>query len=841
MENRPHSRDKKVGSGSAFVEKGEKYSSSQVGAGGREGSYKKTGEKRDVQRGNGLSTGLLLLFFARIFGSLPPKVRKIVLVVVAVVLIFTMLRSCMPMINNVTPSVPQQQGQTTPSSIPEPEPEPEPESSSSVKPGLDPGISNNPSSPSPQVTPGTARNHYYTPKGNGKDSVTIMIYMCGTDLESKYGMGTNDLIEMTKANLSDNVNIIVETGGCKKWQNNAMSSSTNQIWKVNKGNVSLLEDNLGNLTMTDPLTLTSFINYCSKNYKADRNILIMWDHGGGSITGYGYDEKHSSAGSMDLAEFNSALKAAGVKFDWIGFDACLMQTLETAMVCDSYADYLIASEESEPGTGWYYTNWLTTLSNNTSIDTVTLSKQLIDDFVSTSLRQSSKAAVTLSIIDLAEMEGTIPQYFTEFSRSTNDLVSSNNYRVVSDARANTRQFAQSQKLNQIDLIDFADRLGTTEATNLAKLLKSCIKYNKTNISRANGVSIYFPYENLRSMNTALNTYSQIGFDDTYTKCITNFASLASSGQMGYSSGYSSHGGNGSIDLYGLLGGGSPLESLLGGYSNSSGGYSSGYEIDPSLIYQLLSSYTGRGIPEDYSWIDSDVVKNNARYVSQNIIDPSHITPTISANGKSVVSLTDDEWGLIQSVQLNVFVDDGEGFIDLGRDNVFSIEGNDLLLDYDNTWLTVNGKVVAYYMESDILNQDGTWVTTGVIPALLTSKDPSGTKVTQRVNLEVVFDSENPEGVITGARPVYPDGDTESVAKGNIEILENDVIQFLCDYYDYDGGFSASYSLGKEPLVVPASGLKLENLNISNTEFSVTYLLTDIYGNKYWTPAFTSNS
>ena len=840
MENRPHSREKKVGQGTASVEKKEQYSSSHVGAGGREQSYQKTGDNRDVKRGNGLTTGLFLLLFAKLFGSMSPKMRRTVLVIVAVVLIFTLLRSCMSSMYDITPVTPdQQQGQTTPV-VPEPEPEPEPTPSSSVKPGLDPDISNNSSGASSQVTPGIPRARYYNPKGNGRDKVTIMVYMCGTDLESKYGMGTNDLVEMTKANLSDNVNVIVETGGCKKWQNNAMSSSTNQIWKVNKGNVSLLQDNLGNLNMTDPLTLTSFINYCSKNYAADRYILIMWDHGGGSITGYGYDEKHSSSGAMDLAEFNSALKAAGIKFDWIGFDACLMQTLETAMVCDNYADYLIASEESEPGTGWYYTNWLTSISNNTSIDTVTLSKQLIDDFVSDSLSKSSQAAVTLSIIDLAELEGTVPQYFSEFSRSTNELVSGNNYQVVSNARANTRQFAQSQRLNQIDLIDFADRLGTTEAKNLASLLKSCIKYNKTNLSRAYGVSIYFPYENLRSMNNALNTYNQIGFDDNYTKCIKNFASVASSGQMGYSSGYSSQGGSSSIDIFDLLGESSPLGSLLGGYSNSSGGYSSGYAIDPNMIYQLLSGYTGRGVPSEYSWIDPDVVNENARYVSQNMIDPSNITPTFSSSGKSVVSLSDDEWNLIQTVLLNVFVDDGNGYIDLGRDNVFSIEGNDLILEYDNTWLTVNGQAVAYYMESDIPADDGSWVTTGVIPAVLTSKDPSGTKVTQRVNLEVVFDSKHPDGVITGARPVYPDGDTEAIAKGNIEIVENDVIQFLCDYYDYNGGFSASYELG-DPLVVPASGLKIQNLLIPDTEFSVTYLFMDIYGNKYWTPAFDSES
>ena len=58
-----------------------------------------------------------------------------------------------------------------------------------------------------------AREKYTKILGNGKDTVTIMVYMCGSDLESKSGMGTADLMEMTKATLSDNVNLIVLPAG----------------------------------------------------------------------------------------------------------------------------------------------------------------------------------------------------------------------------------------------------------------------------------------------------------------------------------------------------------------------------------------------------------------------------------------------------------------------------------------------------------------------------------------------------------------------------------------------------------------------------------------------------
>ena len=653
-----------------------------------------------------------------------------------------------------------------------------------------------------------ARAKRYVPLGGGKDTVTVMVFMCGTDLESNYGMATSDLQEMMNATIGGNVNVIVETGGCKMWKNKLVSASTNQIYKVENGGLRLVQDNLGSKTMVEPDTLTEFIRFCNRNYPADRNILIFWDHGGGSISGYGYDELHKNAGSMDLAEIGSALKAADCAFDWIGFDACLMATLETALVCNDYADYLIASEETEPGTGWHYTGWLTELSRNTSVDTVTLAKTLIDDFVSTSVKASSGAQVTLSVVDLAEMEGTVPAAFNGFSTATAELISNNDYAAVSNARAGARQFAKSSRINQIDLVDFANRIGTDEARELSQTLQSCIKYNKTTISNAYGLSIYFPYETTNSVKSAVSTYNQVGIDETYTKCITSFASLASSGQLPAATASG--------------GGSSPLGALFG---------SAGSAISADSVMQLLSAFAGggRSLPADMDWVDTELVAANAAYIAENYIDPGDIIVTVRPDGKRALSLTDAQWELIQSVELNVFVDDGEGFIDLGLDNVFEFDGNDLLLDFDNTWLTVNGHVAAFYMDS--ADEDAT---VGHIPAMLT-QTAEGETVTRLVYLNVVFDGANPYGTVTGARPMYGDGETETVAKGDIPIGEGDMIEFLCDYYTYDNQFDSAYKLG-EPLTVGSEGLEIVYHDLGDTACSVTYRLTDIYSNHYWTPA-----
>lgn len=703
------------------------------------------------------------------------------------------------------------------------------------EPSYDNTSSSSYSKPDLTVSP-LARDRFFTALGSGRDTVTVMVYMCGTDLESKYGMATKDIQEMLKADIADNVNVIIETGGCNKWQNRTVSNSKNQIYRIIDGGLETVKDNAGKTAMTDPANLTEFIRFCKDNYPADRNILIFWDHGGGSLSGYGYDEKYPSASSMTLPKINSALAAADCRFDFIGFDACLMATFETALVCENYADYLIGSEETEPGTGWYYTNWLSKLSRNTSINTVELSKYIIDDFVSSCCSASPSAEVTLSVVDLAELDGTVPQAFTDFASSTNELITSDDYKRVSDARAGVRQFSAKSKLNQVDLIDLAKRIGTEEAKALANALKGCVKYNKTTISRSNGISVYFPYETTKNVKSAVASYKDLGIDSEYTRCIQSFASLEYGGQIAASASQSS----GSLffpssdagDLLGTLISGlsqtsastSPLDVLFGSFGGS-GSSSAGLSIDPMMIAELLGGFSGRSMPGDYDWVDTSLIADKAYDIAGQFVDPSRVTPT-RKNGKTVLELTDDEWKLIQTVELNVFAGDAGGYIDLGLDNTFDWADDDLLLEWDGTWLTLNGNVCAYYLVSDTEEADGTWTTVGRIPALLNG---------ELVNLQVVFDTHDPEGTVTGAYPMYDDGQTDVQAKGNIRVVPGDKIELLCDYYDADGNYNASYTLGTT-FTVPEEGFTLRNLALENENVRATYRLTDIYGNHFWIAA-----
>lgn len=659
-----------------------------------------------------------------------------------------------------------------------------------------------------------SRPKFTTLVGNGNDQVTIMVYLLGTDLESRSGMATKDLQEMLDADLSDNINIVVETGGTSKWKNETISTKTNQRYLINAAGMQVLDDDLGKKSMVDPNTLTDFICYSEDAFPADRYFLILWDHGGGSITGYGYDE-YFKGDNMTIDEIGSALENAGCQFDLVGFDACLMATLETAFVVEPYADYMIASEEVEPGIGWFYTGWLNELSENSSIETIDLGKKLIDDYIQEVKSETPKSQATLSLIDLAEFKFSVPQQLKTFAQATGDLIESDEYKVVSDSRAKTKEFATSSRINQIDLLDFAKKLDTPEADAFTVALKKAIKYNRMsdNITNANGLSIYFPYGKLSDVSTAVDTYEEIGMDQDYTDAIKSFANLNVGGQM------ASQGGN-------------ILSMLLGNASSSpTAGQGIGSNVISSLINTFLSqgnfsAITGgtTGAPE---WLDTEQLQSSAQYYSQNMIDPASFVIT-EKEGLRVLALSEKEWALVQKLELSVFIDDGAGFIDLGRDNVYEYNTDgDLILEYDGTWLTLNGHIISYYLTSYDAH-DNAYTFMGRIPSMLND---------ERVDIIVSFDQDNPDGQVLGARKIYDATDeTSNLAKGLIDIEVGDQIDFLCDYYSYEGDFNDTYFLG-DALIFDGDW-QIENLAISNLEYRMTYKITDIYGNSYWTPVIS---
>lgn len=142
---------------------------------------------------------------------------------------------------------------------------------------------------------------FYTDVANA-ESVTVMVYMIGSDLESEDGSATDDLLEMADAALSENIHLVLQTGGTETWWNDVCTDDESERFVIENGDMTLLQS-LGSMNMTDADTLSDFIRFSAESYPADRYELILWDHGGGTMTGFGYDELYEDT-SLTLSSLS---------------------------------------------------------------------------------------------------------------------------------------------------------------------------------------------------------------------------------------------------------------------------------------------------------------------------------------------------------------------------------------------------------------------------------------------------------------------------------------------------------------------------------------------------------
>ncbi len=393
-------------------------------------------------------------------------------------------------------------------------------------------------------------------KGNGEDTVTVLVYMNGSNLETEDGEATNDLDEMVSAGSSDKVNVVVQTMNTKKWSAKyGISSNHTQIYTVDGNGLNLVKDNLPELNCADPKTLSDFIIWGVQNYPADRYILQFWNHGGGPVYGFGYDDKTESEDSLSIDEMQTAFKTAGVYFDFIGMDCCLMSTLETACAFYDYCDYMLLSEDFESGLGWSYKGWLKALYNNTSISTPELSKIIIDDMVNSNASDSEWGDDSIMALIDESMMKVLYQAWTDFAYANESALSGSNYSRKRSRPQNGRVHPSVDKLSRFgffsgwlddseeevymsdyyvtDIMAVASTMDTAESKALASALSNSIVYvNSCGEDTAlTGISVTLPYGDSNFYGDLQTVFTNCGFDSTYINWLGNFTSASGSGDF----------------------------------------------------------------------------------------------------------------------------------------------------------------------------------------------------------------------------------------------------------------------------------------------------------------------
>lgn len=337
-------------------------------------------------------------------------------------------------------------------------------------------------------------------------SWTFLIYqVADNNLEEA---AVSDLKEMIAAGTNGSFQIVVQSdraqgytslgvGGLGDW------TSAKRL-KIGNGSLTQVQD-LGEVNMGDPKVLSDFIAWGVKAAPADRYALIFWDHGG-AWPGFGGDESTSDHDLLTLAELKQGLdagmKQAGVQqFALIGFDACLMATHETAATMEPFGEYLLASEELEPGHGWDYRS-LKLLSSAPTTGPVDVAKAIIAGFSAQAQAEKTDQTITLALIDLYKIKA-LGGALGSFAKSVKDGVATVGL-TVGKQRAAALAFGKDpdpkRDTHMIDLGLFVQKVGQADASlagvrdGVLKALQQAVvaKVNGSATSAATGLSIYFP-------------------------------------------------------------------------------------------------------------------------------------------------------------------------------------------------------------------------------------------------------------------------------------------------------------------------------------------------------------
>ena len=349
---------------------------------------------------------------------------------------------------------------------------------------------------------------------------TLMMYMdADNDLELDQ---MHDLLEMIAAGSSKEVNVVVladrhPNGDGRKYTNEPIANiknwTTAKLFYVKHNELEELAD-WGEVDMGDPATLKKFLQTATKAYPAKKYGVIFEDHGTG-WPGACVDESNGQD-MLTNEEIGASLKdvtAETGKFELIGFDACLMGNLEAARAMAPYGHVMVASEEVEPGAGWYFTPMLMSLEKSPQMSGLEFGHVIVDtynDYFMKSKhedRREEGMGITLGVISLDQLG--------PLEKAVNDFSAQNQAALTKDARASWLKIARARSraeeygktgngagMGDYDLLDLAQNVkqqppspeAARSADAIIQALGNVVVYSIHGKARPNshGLSIFFP-------------------------------------------------------------------------------------------------------------------------------------------------------------------------------------------------------------------------------------------------------------------------------------------------------------------------------------------------------------
>lgn len=346
---------------------------------------------------------------------------------------------------------------------------------------------------------------------------TFIVYLNGDNNLDTFG--DVNIKQMEKVGSTADVNVIV-------LRDRADQKVSAKIYYVNKGTLTTVKDFKKNLDMGDYHNMIELFRYAYTNYPAEHYVFDIWDHGGGwgkrlrteSFRDISWDDgsgNHITTPQIGLAMAEMVKINGGNKIDLVGTDACLMQMIEVGNEVAPYATAMVASEETEPGDGWDYAVPLTLLAKNPDVTAIQLGDSIASGYVATGTSGLQQSVVQTSDLATAkEKLSNLALLLMKFDVLTRDQVTA----VINQ----TKGFAYSDFK---DILDFTAHLtaATSDTTikaaakEVSDAVKVAIKGQHSNITGANGLSIWLPdsstYSSKKDRYALLEWSSSTKWDD----------------------------------------------------------------------------------------------------------------------------------------------------------------------------------------------------------------------------------------------------------------------------------------------------------------------------------------
>lgn len=628
---------------------------------------------------------------------------------------------------------------------------------------------------------------YFFPDHSAAKKVVVMEYIIGADLEDDRGMASINIAQMKDTTAKgDGLDFVVQAGGSDRWFTKGIEDSTVGRYLISGGNIETAEMLDETTCMSDPESLTDFILWAKKNYPADRYMLVLWDHGGGFASGYGVDilnDREDKERLMSASEIIGAIKKAGMKFEMIGFDACLMQNIEYANALEPYADYYLASEETEPGTGWYYTAGFGKLAEDPAISIEEFGKSMVSSYdqVQRALNEGEPdPKCTLSLVDLTLVKPVYKQLTGLYKKATADMADKPAvFANMSAARSGAYQFFDEE---QVDLVSYLTNLkkadyrqavtSDEELDRIADTVKACVVYrNSDSAEGINGMAIDFPYKDLSMYSSEYKQLKAVKYR-TEQKFFDTFCSIMGAQQMRADAEDDS--------LFGILG--------ARDYSEEEW-YIKGFE--------------------DYDTTDL-------------FVD----IPVTAVEEGYLPELPDKTWDTILDCKVAAYLVTDEGLMYIGREHFSDTdaEGHPIV-SMDGAWARINGHVVCYEADEPLVTEEGT-IFRGKVKARLNGSE----NITLHIEWDPVSEDQEaePSGRVTGYS--IDDDQTLFFMKKGLEQFETgDTIEFLFDFYDEEGNLLRTGTYGDKQLVITEDQMTVrDEVFESGSVISYFGILTDVY-------------